>query len=203
MGAKSTRRTLVKKITSLNLYVDQEVQIRALMEATGAQKEAPLVRQLVDEALAARRRKSVQRDDSDVVEQPPPPSQDLSETLQAIETLLLKIVGQGETTFRIQSVSLELLQETLAEALAGKVSLWEFLLKPSLKDKGRSEWEIDRLVNAQDDHSKSYAYDLAQALKKELDSARSDLNGTEEEDRQGSFVYDAGDVEQPALSEQA
>jgi len=170
------------------------------MEASGSQKEAPLVRQLVDEALAARRRKSVQR----VEAEQPPSTHDVSQTLQTIETLLLRLIGQGETTFRIQSVSLELLQETLAEAHAGKVSLWEFFLTSVLRDKGRSVGEIARLFDAQDSQAKSFAYRLAGEIKKELDSAGSDSNDTaeEDEDRQGSFTYDAADVQEAALSAQ-
>jgi hypothetical protein len=200
---RGSKRAILKKVTAVNLFADQATQIQAIMEAAGAHEVAPIVRQLLDEALGARRRKSVQREDSQAVDQPHP-SQDLSDSLQIIETLLLRIIGQGETTFRIQSVSLELLQETLAKADAGKVSLWEFLLKQSLKDKGRSEREIGRLENAQDDHSKRYAYELAHELKKELDLARSNSNANdqEEEDRQSSFVYDASDIEDPALSSQ-
>jgi len=48
---RSSRRALTKKVTSINFYVDQATQIQAIMEATGSMKEAPLVRQLVDEAL--------------------------------------------------------------------------------------------------------------------------------------------------------
>jgi hypothetical protein len=47
MGARNSKRTLLKKITSLNLYIDQAVQIEALMEATRAEKEAPVLRQLM------------------------------------------------------------------------------------------------------------------------------------------------------------
>src|SRR5882724_3063533 len=108
MGTRHSRRTLVKRITSTNLYVDQATQIQAIMEAT-ATKEAQVIRQLVDEALAARRRKSVQH----VEAEPPPPTQDISQTLQTIQTLLLRMIGQGQTSFRIQSVSLELIQEAL------------------------------------------------------------------------------------------
>lgn len=38
--------------------MDQVYQIRAIMEATGAVKDAPVIRELLDEALTARRRKS-------------------------------------------------------------------------------------------------------------------------------------------------
>jgi hypothetical protein len=85
---RSSRRALTKKVTSINFYVDQATQIQAIMEATGSMKEAPLVRQLVDEALAARRRKSVQPSETEQ----PPAAQDTAETLQTIQTLLLKLI---------------------------------------------------------------------------------------------------------------
>src|SRR5215467_8836556 len=85
-----SRRVLTKKVTSINFYVDQATQIQAIMESTGATMEAPLVRQLVDEALAARRRKLFP------LETPAkaPPVQDSSEILETIQTLLLRIIGQ-------------------------------------------------------------------------------------------------------------
>jgi len=38
------------------MYMDQVYQIRAIMEATGAVKDAPVIRELLDEALAGGRR---------------------------------------------------------------------------------------------------------------------------------------------------
>ena len=103
MGTRRSRRTLVKRITSTNVYVDQATQMQAIMEATNT-KEAQLVRVLLDEALAARRRKSVQSAEPE----PPPPTQDISETLQTLQTLMLRMIGQ-ERASQMQSVSLELL----------------------------------------------------------------------------------------------
>jgi hypothetical protein len=189
MGARNSKRTLLKKITSLNLYIDQAVQIKALMEATGSQKEAPLLRQLIDEALAVRRRKSVQR----VEPEPPPPTQDISQTLQ---TLMLRMIGQGERTFQMQSVNLELLQEAVVEARSGKMNVWEFLVAPGLRDKGKSTGEIARLFDVQNEDAKDYAYGLAEEIKKELDADDSDptSNTVDDEDRQESFVYDPSDT---------
>src|SRR5918995_4456094 len=93
-----SRRGLTKKVTSINFFVDQATQIQAIMEANGQTKEAPLVRQLVDEALAARRRKSVRPAEPDQ----PVPTQDITETLQTLQTLLLRMIGQGERTFLMQ-----------------------------------------------------------------------------------------------------
>lgn len=57
MGGLRRKRALLKKVTSFNLYADQWAQIQAIMEGMRAQKEAPVLRELLDEALAARRRK--------------------------------------------------------------------------------------------------------------------------------------------------
>ena len=189
---RGSKRAILKKVTAVNLFADQATQIQAIMEASGTQEVAPVVRQLLDEALGARRRKSVQQ----VEAEQPSPSQDISQTLETIETLLLRLVGQGETTFRIQSVSLELLQETLAEAHDGRVSLWEFLLKSVLREKGRSDGEIARLAESQDSQSKTFAYGLAEEIKKELASASWGSKGAVEldEDRQRSFEYDDADT---------
>src|SRR6266852_328693 len=110
---RSSKRALTKRVTSFNFYVDQATQIQAIMEATGTTMEAPLVRQLVDEALAARRRNLVPLETPAA---PIAPLQDGSEILETIQTLLLRIIGQGETNYRIGSITLELLQEALSEA---------------------------------------------------------------------------------------
>ncbi|MGH9969767.1 MAG: hypothetical protein ACREBG_18510 [Pyrinomonadaceae bacterium] len=194
---RGSKRAILKKVTAVNLFADQATQIQAIMEAIGAQEVAPVVRLLLDEALGARRRKSVRPEGSEL----PPPIQEVTD-LATMQTLLLKLIGQGETSFRIQSVSLELLQEVLVDARAGKVSLWEFLFTPALRDKGRSVGEIARLCDAQNNQAKRFAYGLAQEIKRELDSAASDSNGNtaDDEDRQGSFAYDTSDIQEAALS---
>ena len=59
------------------------------MEATGEQKDAPLLRQLVDEGLAIRRRKLVHQGASEQA----PPIPNAVETLETIQSLLLKMLG--------------------------------------------------------------------------------------------------------------
>lgn len=192
---RGSRRGLTKKVTSINFYVDQATQIQAIMEATGETKEAPLVRRLVDEALAARRRKSVQSEEAE----PPPPTQDDSETLQTIQTLLLRLIGQAQRTFQMQSVSLELQQEAIVEARSGKMNVWEFLVAPGLGDKGKSIREIAELLDGQDEDAKDYAYGLAEEIKKELDADDLDSTGNsgDDDNRQASFVYETEEPGQP------
>lgn len=161
MATRGTKRTLVKRSTSLNLYTDQAIQIQALMEAAGSRKEAPLVRQLLDEALAARRRKSVNRE----VSEQPPPSQDLGETLQTIQTLLLKMIRQGETSLRAQGISLILVQEVLAEASAGRKIAWNRLEAPALRDAGVNSSEIEERFHSEASEAKDYAYGVAEEIR--------------------------------------
>ncbi len=188
---RGSKRAILKKVTAVNLFADQATQIQAIMEATGAQEVAPIVRLLLDEALGARRRKSVQSGEPE----PPPPTQDISETLQTLQTLMLRMIGQGGRTFQMQSVSLELLQEAIVEARSGKMNVWEFLVVPRLSDKGKSSGEIAELFDGQNEDAKDYAYGLAEEIKKELDADDSDsTSNTVDDDRQGSFTYDPSDT---------
>src|SRR6516164_1802061 len=53
------KRSLSKKVSGFNMYDDQVYQIRAIMESSGEHKDAPVIRELLDEALRARRRKAL------------------------------------------------------------------------------------------------------------------------------------------------
>lgn len=157
------KRTLQKKVTSFNLYADQITQIQAIMEATGEQKESPLLRQLVDEGLAIRRRKLVHQEAS---EQPPPPN--AVETLETIQSLLLKMLGESTTSLRVGYVNLGLLQDTLAQARANRMTLWENLVAPALKERGKSAQEIAELLEQYTAEAKDFAYGLAEEIRDEL-----------------------------------
>jgi hypothetical protein len=62
---RGRKRSLSKKVSSFNMWMDQVYQVRAIMEATGAVKDAPVIRELLDEALSARRRKVLGITDSE------------------------------------------------------------------------------------------------------------------------------------------
>jgi hypothetical protein len=87
------------------MYMDQVYQVRAITESTGAVKDAPVIRELLDEALGARRRKAMGITDSEE-----PPGQGTAETLHTLQTLLLKLIRREELVFRGQNVGLRLLQ---------------------------------------------------------------------------------------------
>ena len=182
------KRALTKRVTSINFYVDQATQIQAIMEATGTRMEAPLVRQLVDEALAARRRKLVP------VEAPEhlPPAQEVSEVLETIQALLLRLIGQGQTAFYIGSMTLELLQETLTDARATRLGLWETLVVPALKEQGKSTPAIAELFDAKTAEAQDFAYGLAEDIKTHLQETKTTtIEIDDNDDRQGRLLYDA------------
>ena len=81
---RKVERALAKKLTSFVLYVDKVTQIQAIIESTGGDKAAQVFRDLIDEALGARRRKDVQQ----LVLPEDVPNVRLDEMLETIQTLL-------------------------------------------------------------------------------------------------------------------
>src|ERR1700720_4786479 len=102
---KRSKRVLSKgKIYGFNPWADQVYAINQIMEETAEKSESIILRDLIDEALAGRRRKSAKAETAE-----PPQSEDSGEVLHTIQTLLLKLIRQGETSLRIQEVCLALL----------------------------------------------------------------------------------------------
>ena|SRR2546426_1046984 len=194
---RTKKRTLLtNKVYGFNPWMDQVTAINQLMEATGQKSEAPIVRDLIDEALAARRRKQ----NGSGAAEPQPVTHEASNTLQTIEALLLRMIGQSETAFRVESLSLELLQETLAEARAGRLGLWQVLAAPALNEKGNSASEIANLFHAHSEDAKDFAYGLAEEIRNVPDatdttSPESTTANVEEDDRQGRLFH--GQSDQP------
>lgn len=164
-GSRGGKRTLVKRSSSVNLYTDQAIQIQAIMESVGARKEAPVIRDLLDQALAALRRKSVHQAEAE----PPPPAQDVGETLQTIQTLLLKLIRQGETGLRAGGISLVLLQEVLGVTTRGTKIAWNRLEVPALSEGGMTSKEIEERLEAETNEAKDFAYGVADEIRKQQD----------------------------------
>ena len=140
MGTVRRKRALLKKVTSFNLYADQWAQIQAIMEGSRAEKEAPVLRELIDEALGARRRKFMRQDQEET------PTANLEvEVLETIRLIMVKLLHQSKSCLRVDGVNLRLLQETLAEARAGRRCVWERLVIPSLREQGYNEEHISSL----------------------------------------------------------
>src|ERR1041384_698963 len=99
----SKRRVMAKaKVYGFGPWVDQVDAINQIMRDTGEKNESALLRKLVDEALDARRRKR---------QSAPPPEQDSAGLRpETIESLLMRLVRQGDVSLRIEDVCLALLQ---------------------------------------------------------------------------------------------
>ena len=90
---RTKKRTLVtSKVYGFNPWMDQHLTINQIMETTGQKSEAPIIRDLIDEALVARRRKTSGTESA----QQPSPTQELTESLHTIQVLLLKLIEQGK-----------------------------------------------------------------------------------------------------------
>src|ERR1051325_8450702 len=100
------RRVMARsKVYGFSPWVDQVDAINQIMNDTGEKTESVLLRKLLDEALEARRKKS-----SSVLPSEDSPVES-DGRLEAIETLLMRLVRQGDTFLRIQDVCLALLQD--------------------------------------------------------------------------------------------
>ena len=130
---RGRKRSLSKKVSSFNMYMDQVYQIQTIMETTGAVKDAPVIRELLDEALGARRRKALGITDSEE-----PPGQGTAETLHTLQTMLLKLIRREETNRLNQNLGLHLLRETLIEARAGREVYFEDIVERPWLEKGKT-----------------------------------------------------------------
>lgn len=130
---RGKKRTLSKKVSSFNMYMDQMFQIRAIMEATDEQKDAPVIRQLLDEALGARRRKALGIADWDE-----PPGQADKETFNTLAVLLLKLLKHEEKSYMARDVGLLMLREVLIETRASRDLVYEENVRKPWMEKGKT-----------------------------------------------------------------
>jgi hypothetical protein len=162
---RKTKRAISKSKTyGFNPWVDQVDAIKQIMEDSGEKAESVVLRKLIDEALLARRKKA-----APIVEADRSPIHESGETLNTIQTLLLKLVQQGETSLRIQDVSLVLLQDVLGEAHAGRKLSWDYLAASALREKGNGIKEVQSQFDEQSREANNYAYARAEDIKRSLD----------------------------------
>jgi len=146
------------KVYGFSPWVDQVDAINQIMKDTGDKNESALLRKLIDEALDARRKKIRS---APLTEE----SDHAGVRLETIESLLIRLVRQGEISLRIEDVCLALLQDVLAEAYATRRLLWESLVLPQLRDAGIDSNELERRFVLQDNQAKNYAYGEAERIK--------------------------------------
>lgn len=161
------KRVMAKaKIYGFSPWVDQVDAINQIMKETGERTESVLLRQLVDEALRARRNKSLSAsltDESD---------NEFGKRLEAIEALLMRLVRQENALYRVLEVCLVLLQEVLGEAYLTRRLTWESLIMPQLQAKGISADELQHQFQVQMDQAHNDTYALAEQIKDSQESPK-------------------------------
>jgi hypothetical protein len=161
------RRVISKaKTYGFNPWMDQIDAINQIMRETGETTESVLLRKLVDEALAARRKKN---QSLPLIEES---DHEFGDRFHTIESLLMRLVRQGDTSLRIQDVCLALLQDVLAEAHATHKISWDFVAAPRLRDEGIGVNELEHRFTQQADQAKGYAYGLAQRIKQSQEPSK-------------------------------
>ena len=139
---RKPKRVISKtKVYGFNPWMDQLDAINQIIADTG-EKESTVLRKLIDEALTARHRRIA---DQDLAE--PSSGEGTPDALRAVQKLLEEMVRQGHTSLRMQDVSLALLQDTLAEARAGRELTWEENAS-ALKEEGMSKKQISERFEA-------------------------------------------------------
>lgn len=144
-----------------NPWVDQIDHVTQIVAESG-QTEATVLRKLIDEALVARRRKAADAE----LEEATTGGPTIIERLEGLEQLLIRSLQQGDTSYRMQDVSLALLQDTLAECRTHRKLTWK-QLAPTLKEQGLSTKDIAKKFDEETDEGKDFAYGVAQDLKKQ------------------------------------
>jgi hypothetical protein len=147
--------------------MDQTYQIRAIMEATGAVKDAPVIRELLDEALSARRRKA-----AGITDWEEPPGQEISETLHTLQTLLLKLIQREELVFSRQSVGIRLLKEAVIEARSGREIVFEELVEKPWIVKGKSKETMNNFFDMKSGHAREYVDGVIAKIKRDLEAEK-------------------------------
>ena len=162
----SKRRVMAKaKVYGFSPWVDQVDAINQIMKVTGETNESALLRKLVDEALDARRKKSRSAPLSEE-------SDNAGVRLETIESLLTRLVRQGNTSLRVEDVCLALLQDILAEAYATRRLLWESVVRPQLRAAGIDVNELERQFVLQQARARDYAYGEAERIKQSQETEK-------------------------------
>jgi hypothetical protein len=162
---RGRKRSLSKKVSSFNMWMDQVYQVRAIMEAAGAVKDAPVIRELLDEALGARRRKALGITDTEE-----PPGQETAETLHTLQTLLLRLIKREDLVFRRQSLGLKLQRETLLEARAGREVSFEYLVEIPWMEKGKTKETMSNFFDLKTRNVNEHVDSVVEKMKRELEA---------------------------------
>lgn len=135
---------------------DQVDAIDQLVKKSGT-RDATVIRKLIDEALAGRSCKAAGQDGAAT-------STTDTDTLAAVQTLLVQLVEHAEKSMRIQDVILALVQDTLAEARAGRKASWDHLTS-NLQERGLTARDLCQRFEDETAEARDFAYTIAKELK--------------------------------------
>ena len=192
--APGSKRRLAKKVTSFNMYLDQATQIQAIMEATGADKDAPVLRTLLDEALANRRRRAAGLDTLDKADN------GIGQAIETLHTLVLRAVALGEKSLRIEGFNLKLLQETFAAAHGTREVIWKDLTSPALREQGITADAISARFESHSLEAREAAYGIARMLLQQTSAGAGNLEvGGGRSSGDSNSINSLADDNQPML----
>jgi hypothetical protein len=156
------RKRLISRAKTYGFHpwFDQVDAVDQIIKETGA-KESVVLRRLLDEALVARRRQTAE--DELKAASPQTPAGD---RLGEIENLLVQVLRQGDTSLRVQDLTLALVQDTLAEARAGRKASWRQAEK-LLKADGLNNSQIEQKFTEETESAKDWSYGEAQQIKRQ------------------------------------
>ena len=159
---RGRKRALSKKVSSFNMYDDQVYQIRAIMESNGEYKDAPVIRQLLDEALRARRLRALGYANDE------PPGQGTAETLSTIQVLLLKLVKHADGLLQNQNVLVMFLVETFIAAQESRNTAFDALVKDPWLEKGKTPETMQNFYDMKTTDTRKKANELLEQFKKKV-----------------------------------
>ena len=155
---KARRKISHGKMYGFHPWQDQVDAVDLIVKETGM-SESIVLRKLLDEALVARRRLIADQELSKPSSEPK-----TTKSSTSLEELILRIIKQNSTSLRMQDITLALIQETLAEARAGRKLEWA-QLAPALQEQGLNQDQIEQRFEQDTEAAKDFAYGVAQDVK--------------------------------------
>jgi hypothetical protein len=157
------RKRLISRAKTYGFHpwFDQVDAVDQIVKETGA-KESVVLRRLLDEALIARRRQTAE----DELKAASAADNPAGDRFGEIENLLVQVLRQNDTSLRVQDLTLALLQDTLAEARAGRKAGWR-QAAAALKEEGLNEKQIIQKFTEETEAAKDWSYGEAQEIKRQ------------------------------------
>lgn len=155
---KARRKISHSKMYGFHPWQDQVDAVDLIAKETGM-SESIVLRKLLDEALIARRRLIA---DQEVLQ--PSSARRTAKASSDLENLILRVIKQNSTSLRVQDITLALVQETLAEARAGRNLDWAQFTS-ALEEQGLTRTQIEQRFEQESETAKDFAYGVAQAAK--------------------------------------